>query len=53
MNAEKSFYRKLFERQQTHQDNDTATRFFENPSISKLSEELRTSCEGKITVDEC
>jgi len=28
MNAEKSFYRKLYERQQTHQDNDTATRFF-------------------------
>ena len=53
MNAQKSFYSKLYERQQTHQDNDTARHFFENPSISKLSEELRTICEGKITIDEC
>lgn len=53
MNAKRSFYGKLYERQQTHQDNDTARRFFENASISKLSEKLRTSCEGKITVDEC
>ena len=53
MNAQKSFYSKLYERQQTHQDNDTARSLFENPSISKLSEELRTSCEGKITIDEC
>ena len=53
LNAQKSFYSKLYERQQTHQDNDTAGRFFENPNISKLSEELRTSCEGEITVDEC
>ena len=43
INGQKSFYSKLHERQQTHQDNDTARSLFENPSISKLSEELRTS----------
>lgn len=25
----------------------------DNPSIAKLSEEQRTSCEGKITIEEC
>ena len=30
-NAQRSFYSKLYERQQTHRDNDTARRFFENP----------------------
>jgi len=33
--------------------NTEVKRFLENPNISKLSEELRTSCEGKITFDEC
>ena len=37
MNALRSFYSKLYEGQQTHQDNDTARRFFEN----------------QITIDEC
>lgn len=53
MNAQKSFYSKLYERQQTNQNSDEAKRSLENPSISKLPEELRASCEGNITIDEC
>ena len=52
-NAQKSFYSKLYKRQQMHHNTDEVKRFLENPNISKLPEELRTSCEGKITFDEC
>ena len=53
MNVQKSFYSKLYERQQMNHNTDELKRFLENPNISKLLEELRTSCEGKITFDEC
>ena len=53
MNAQKSFYSKLYQRQQTNQNSAEAKRFLDNPSIAKLSEEQRTSCEGKITIEEC
>jgi len=32
---------------------DEVKRFLENPNISKLPEDLRARCEGKITFDEC
>ena len=53
MNAQKSFYSKLFERQQMNHNTDEVERFLENPNISKLPEELTDSCKGKITFDEC
>ena len=53
MDAQKSFYSKLYQRQQTNQNNAEAKRFLDNPSIAKLSEEQSTSCEGKITIEEC
>ena len=53
MNAQKSFYSKLYERQQINQNSAEAKRFLENPSISKLPKDLRASCEGNITIDEC
>ena len=53
MNAKRSFYSKLYERQQTNQNSVEAKRFQENPGISKLPEELRASCEGNIITDEC
>ena len=53
MNTQKSFYSKLYERQQMNHNADEVKRFQENPNISKLPEELRTSCQGKITFDEC
>ena len=53
MNAPKSFYSKLYETQQMNHNTDEVKGFLENPNISKLPEELRTSCEGKITFDEC
>ena len=53
MDAQKSFYSKLYQRQQTNQNSAEAKRFLDNPSIAKLSEEQRTSCEGKITIEEC
>ena len=53
MNAQKSFYSKIYQRQQTNQNSAEAKRFLDNPSFAKLSEEQRTSCEGKITIEEC
>lgn len=53
MNTQKSFYSKLYERQQTNQNSVEAKHFLENPSVLKLPEELRASCEGNITIDEC
>jgi len=53
MNAQKSLYSKLYERQQKNHNTDEVKLFLENPNISKLPEELRTSYEGKITFDEC
>ena len=53
MDVQKSFYSKIYQRQQTNQNTAEAKRFLDNPSIAKLSEEQRTSCEGKITIEEC
>ena len=53
MDAHKSFYSKVYQRQQTNQKSAEAKRFLDNPSIAKLSEEQRTSCEGKIAIEEC
>ena len=53
MDVQKSFYSKIYQRQQTNQNSAEAKRFLDNPSIAKLSEEQRTSCEGKITIEEC
>ena len=53
MDAQKLFYSKLYQRQQTNHNSAEAKRFLDNPSISKLSEEQWTSCEGKITIEEC
>ena len=53
MNALKSFYSKLYGRQQVNQNSAEAKRFLENLSGSKLSEDLRANCEGNITIDEC
>ena len=39
MDAQKSFYNKLYQRQQTNQNSAGAKRFLDNPSIAKLSEE--------------
>ena len=53
MDAQKSFYSKLYQRQETNRNSAETKRFLDNPSIAKLSEEQRTSCEGKITIEEC
>ena len=53
IDAQKSFYNKLYQRQQTNQNSAEAKRFLDNPSIANLSEDQRTSCEGKITIEEC
>ena len=53
MDAQKSFYSKLYQRQQKNQNSAEANCFLDNPSIAKLSEEQRTSCEGKIAIEEC
>ncbi|XP_068735601.1 zinc finger MYM-type protein 1-like [Montipora capricornis] len=53
MDAQKSFYSKVYQRQQTNQKSAEAKRFLDNPSIAKLSDEQRTSCEGKIAIEEC
>ena len=53
MDVQKSFYNKSYQRQQTNQNSAGAKRFLDNPSSAKLSEEQRTSCEGKVTIEEC
>ena len=53
MDTRKLFYSKFSERQQTNQNSAEAKHFLDNPSIAKLYEEQRTSCEGKITIKEC
>ena len=50
MDAQKSFYSKVYQRQQTNQNSTEAKRFLDNPSIAKLSEEQRTCCGGKIII---
>lgn len=45
-------YNKLYERQQENQNSAEAKRFLDNPNIAEPSEEQRTSCEGKITIEE-
>ena len=53
MDAQKLFYSKFYERQQTNQNSAEAKHFLDTPSIAKLYEEQRASCEGKITIKEC
>lgn len=53
MNLQKSFYSKLYEKQQTNQNSDEAKHFLDNPSIAKLCEEMRKECEGKLTNNKC
>ena len=53
LNAEKCFYRKLYSKQRVNLNNDEANSFFQNPNLRRLSEELSTSCEGEITLQEC
>ena len=49
MNAEKLFYSKLYSRQKVNLNSEHTKSFLENPNISKLSDELSSCCEGKIT----
>ena len=53
LNAEKLFYSKLYSRQRVNLNSEQAKSFLENPNISKLSDELSSRCEGKITFQEC
>ena len=53
MNAQKQFYTKLYSSSKTTLDTPDATLFFENPNLSKLSNEASEKCEGKITMEEC
>ena len=54
LNAEKHFYSKLYSRQRVNLNSERAENFFlENPNILKLSDELSSLCEGKITFQEC
>jgi len=47
------FARRLhYKRQRTNRDSEEADLFLRNPNISRLSEELSKSCEGKITFEE-
>ena len=48
MDAKKLFYSNLYKRQRTNQNSEEADLFLKNPNISRLSEELSKSCEGKI-----
>ena len=53
MNAEKRFYSKLYSRQRVNLISERAESFFlENPNILKLSDELSSRYEGKITFQE-
>ena len=52
LNAEKLFYSKLYSRQRVNLNSEQA-KSLENPNISKLSDELSSRCEGKITFQEC
>ena len=53
LNAEKLFYSKLYSRQRVDLNSEQAKSFLENPNILKLSDELSSRCEGKITFEEC
>ena len=53
LNAEKLFYSKLYSRQRVDLNSEQAKSFLENPNILKLSDELSSRCEGKITFQEC
>jgi len=53
LNAEKLFYSKLYSRQRVNLNSEQAKSFLENPNILKLSDELSSRCEGKITFQEC
>ena len=53
MNAQKQFYTKLYSSSKTTLDTSDAALFFENPNLSKLSNEVSEKCEGKITMEEC
>ena len=49
LNAEKFFYSKLYSRQRVNLNSEQAKSSLENPNILKLSDELSSRCEGKIT----
>ena len=53
MNAQKQFYTKVYSSSKTKLDTSDAALFFENPNLSKLSNEASKKCEGKITMEEC
>ena len=54
LNAEKLFYSKLYSRQRVNLNSERAeSSFLENPNILKLSDELSSLCERKITFQEC
>ena len=53
LNAEKLFYSKLYSGQRVNLNSEQAKNFLENPNILKLSNELSSRCEGKITFQEC
>ena len=53
MEAQKQFYTKLYSSSKTKLDTPDAAIFFENPNLSKLSNEASEKCEGKITMEEC
>ena len=53
MDAQNSFYSKLYSKQTINLDGEDTKIFFENSNILRLSDELSASCEGKITLQEC
>ena len=53
MSAQKQFYTKLYSSSKTKLDTPDAAIFFENPNLSKLSNEASARREGKITIEEC
>ena len=53
MTPQKQSYTKLYSSSKTKLDTPDAALSFENPDLSKLSNEASEKCEGKITMEEC
>ena len=53
LRKEKYFYKTLYATNHTNPDAKENYIFFKNPNLPKLTEDMKLSCEGNITNDEC
>ena len=49
----KYFYSTLYQSHGSNNESDISVRFLENPSLPKLDEDKKESCEGRLTYNEC